>query len=320
MNYWWVNQKQTYRHEVPGGYLWSPKLNQAGNRNHSYDLMRTVRPGDIIFSYANSHLKAIGVAQSYCYEYPKPSEFGSVGDYWSNVGWRVDVLFREFSTPIRTMDHISSLRSMLPDTHSPIQPETGRGNQAYLFKISRVFASGLAQLADRWVLDLVNGNYALDVQPDRSVENLFEWENRVEQSIINDTSLLETEKATLVMARRGQGLFRDRLLQIESCCRITQVSNTKHLIASHTKPWRDCANEERLDPENGFMLTPTVDHLFDKGFIGFEDSGELIVSSVSDRLSLNKMSIPVDRVCRVGNFTEGQREYLNWHRKNILLV
>jgi hypothetical protein len=24
MRYWWVNQNQTYRHEVQGGYLWSP--------------------------------------------------------------------------------------------------------------------------------------------------------------------------------------------------------------------------------------------------------------------------------------------------------
>jgi hypothetical protein len=26
MRYWWVNQNQTFRHEVDGGYLWSPKL------------------------------------------------------------------------------------------------------------------------------------------------------------------------------------------------------------------------------------------------------------------------------------------------------
>lgn len=319
MNFWWVNQKQTYRHEVPGGYLWSPKLDQAGNRNHSYDLMRQVRPGDIVFSYANSLLKAVGVAQSYCYEYPKPDEFGQVGDYWSRVGWRVDISFREFVQPVRTIDHINSLRLLLPDKYSPIQPETGRGNQAYLFHISRAFAAALAHLVDRSVLDLVNGNYAMDASPDRSAENLHEWEDRVEESIIKDPGLPETEKSTLVMARRGQGLFRERLLLIESRCRITLVNNSKHLIASHTKPWRDCSNEERLDPENGLMLTPTVDHLFDKGFIGFEDSGELIVSSVADKISLARMNIPVGQTHGVGSFTQGQREYLDWHRENILL-
>ncbi len=33
MRYWWVNQNQTYEHEVHGGYLWSPKRNSNGSRN-----------------------------------------------------------------------------------------------------------------------------------------------------------------------------------------------------------------------------------------------------------------------------------------------
>ena len=119
MNYWWVNQKQTYRHEVPGGYLWSPKLDQAGRHNHSYDLMRQVCPGDIVFSYAGAMLKAVGVVLSNCYEYLKPQEFGVVGGYWSRVGWRIDVKFKEFVQPLRTMDHIDSLRPLLPEKHSP---------------------------------------------------------------------------------------------------------------------------------------------------------------------------------------------------------
>ena len=27
MRYWWVNQNQTFRQEIEGGYLWSPKRN-----------------------------------------------------------------------------------------------------------------------------------------------------------------------------------------------------------------------------------------------------------------------------------------------------
>ena len=79
MNYWWVNQKQTYSHEIPGVYMWSPKLNAVGNHIRPYDLMCTLVPGDIVFSYANALLKAVGVVKSYCYEYPKPTEFGAAG-------------------------------------------------------------------------------------------------------------------------------------------------------------------------------------------------------------------------------------------------
>jgi putative restriction endonuclease len=50
MRYWWVNQNQTYRHEIGGGYLWSPKRNANGARNPFYESMREVAPGDLVFS------------------------------------------------------------------------------------------------------------------------------------------------------------------------------------------------------------------------------------------------------------------------------
>jgi putative restriction endonuclease len=59
---------------------------------------------------------------------------------------------------------------------------------------------------------------------------------------------------------QGQGKFRERVSMIERACRITQVNRPEHLIASHCKPWRDCeSNDERLDGENGLLLTPTVE-------------------------------------------------------------
>src|SRR3546814_4439613 len=74
MRYWWVNQNQTYRHEVPGGYLWSPKRNRNGGRNPFYDFMREVAPGDVVFSFSDTYIKAIGIAGSHAYESPKPRE------------------------------------------------------------------------------------------------------------------------------------------------------------------------------------------------------------------------------------------------------
>lgn len=84
-----------------------------------------------------------------------------------------------------------------------------------------------------------------------------------------DVGIPETEKTAIIRARRGQGLFKDRVMRIEERCRITGVTNPVHLIASHCKPWRDCTNAERLEGENGLLLTQSIDHLFDRGFIGF---------------------------------------------------
>lgn len=37
--------------------------------------------------------------------------------------------------------------------------------------------------------------------------------------------------------------------------------------ASHIKPWRKCSNKERLDPQNGLLLTARINALFDCGLI-----------------------------------------------------
>jgi hypothetical protein len=91
------------------------------------------------------------------------------------------------------------------------------------------------------------------------------------------------------------------------------------LRASHTKPWRDATNDERLDGENGFLLTPDVDLLFDRGFISFENTGRVLVSRVADVASIERMGITQAMLQNVGTFSDGQRKYLDYHRENVFL-
>jgi hypothetical protein len=59
VRYWWVNQNQTYRQEIEGGYLWSPKRNANGARNPFYEFMREVAPGDLVFSFVDTRIAAV---------------------------------------------------------------------------------------------------------------------------------------------------------------------------------------------------------------------------------------------------------------------
>jgi len=129
-----------------------------------------------------------------------------------------------------------------------------------------------------------------------------------------------TEREALITARRGQGLFKERVTEIEKRCRITRVDNPVHLRGSHCKPWRDCDNQERLDGQNGLLLTPSIDHLFDRGFISFEADGTLIISPVAHRPSLERMGVPIDADVNVGGFSSGQRRFLEYHRDAVLLI
>src|SRR6185503_5041613 len=112
------------------------------------------------------------------------------------------------------------------------------------------------------------------------------WEHHIENEVDHNTAIPATEREAIITARRGQGLFKQRVMLIENRCRITHVDNAAHLRASHCKPWRDSTNDERLDGENGLLLTPSIDHLFDRGFISFENSGRLIISPIAHQLSL----------------------------------
>jgi putative restriction endonuclease len=315
MRYWWVNQNQTYRYEVSGGYLWSPKRNANGARNPFYESMREVSPGDVIFSFSDTRIAAIGIAQSYCWESPKPLEFGQSGRNWENVGWRVRVHFSELGNQIRPKDHMELLRPLLPARYSPLQP-TGNGLQSvYLTELQAPLAEVL--------LGLVGAETAIILRTVSELkpvaDDLDMWERRLEQEVAGDPSLADTDRLAIIRARRGQGLFRERVSRIERRCRITGVDNPAHLMASHVKPWRDATNEERLSGENGLLLTPSIDHLFDRGFIGFEDNGRLIIAPVAHRPSLERMGLPTSQPVNVGSFTSVQKRFLDFHRNAVLL-
>jgi putative restriction endonuclease len=316
MRYWWVNQNQTYRHEIAGGYLWSPKKNKNDARNQFYENMREVSPGDLIFSFKDTRILAIGIAESYCYESPKPIEFGITGAYWQNIGWKVKVRFTQLANKIRPKDHIAQLLPFLPNKYSPLQSD-GNGKQAvYLAGVNDALAAILIQLIGGEISPLIKS--ANEIVPIVSDELEFS-EQKIEQEIYLNETLKETERDALVRARVGQGLFKERVRRIETRCRVTGVDNPVHLIASHCKPWRDASNDERLNGENGLLLTPSIDHLFDRGFIGFENNGKLIISPVAHRPSLERMGIEIAKVINVGSFTQGQKIFLEFHRESVLL-
>ena len=105
-----------------------------------------VSPGDVIFSFVDTRIVAIGIARSYCWESPKPQEFGSAGQNWDNVRWRLRVHFTPLVHQIRPKDHMQVLRPIVPDRYCPLQAN-GNGIQSiYLTELSLVFAEVLAAL------------------------------------------------------------------------------------------------------------------------------------------------------------------------------
>ena len=312
MAYWWVNQNQTWKHEVEGGYLWSPKRNRNGNRNQFYENMRLAEPGDRVFSYFNQRIQYIGVVLRSAFPTAKPSEFGSAGEYWSNEGWTVPVSWLQVSTPFRPKELIGLLRPHLPNKYSPLD-QNGDGLQSvYLAKVPGPMADILLSKIDTGLLEQSNG-ILVEASEDEVAKEI---DDNLEAVIKNDTKIDETERLALVNARRGQGKYRKNLEEIEKCCRVTGVSDRRLLRASHIKPWRSCANNhERLDGYNGLLLAPHIDHLFDRGYVSFTNEGGLLISSRIDIEQYERLGIKLPII--VGDFTDEQQTYMAYHREQV---
>lgn len=316
MAFWWVNQNQTYEHEIEGGYLWSPKQNSNGARNQFYENMTLARPGDVIFSFRKQHISDVGVVQDVASSAPKPEEFGEAGDYWSNVGWLVPVHWESVKRPIHPKSLIDELRPTLPEKYSPLNAKTGDGLQSvYLAAVPEDMAQkliGALSEDDKQLIanpsDLVTGGEEL----------ASAIEDRVQARIEQDTTIDATEREALIKARKGQGRYRKNLEQIEDACRVTGVTDKRFLRASHIKPWRLCETDyERLDGNNGLLLSPNIDLLFDRGFISFTDDGRLRRSSQVGEHDLEILGIPKDSQLSFGSFNEAQRLYLHFHRNRV---
>jgi hypothetical protein len=146
------------------------------------------------------------------------------------------------------------------------------------------------------------------------VEHPYTIEKEKEQ--IEDIEDSE-EKRQLSRARSGQGKYREELLKLCPYCPITMVSDDRLLIASHIKPWAKSSEFEKIDPLNGFMLTPTFDFLFDRGFMSFTNDKKTILSPFLSNMTYSKIGISDGKTLNLLPI-EGREDYLEYHRKEIL--
>lgn len=138
-------------------------------------------------------------------------------------------------------------------------------------------------------------------------------ENKEEYNFIKPNS---TERKGLVTSRVGQGAYRKSILhRWEYKCAVTKYDDSKILVASHIVPWKESNDDERLDVDNGILLSPDYDALFDKHIISFENSGKIILSDKVNQERIGLLGISGKEQIR--NLSEGNKDYLSRHRELI---
>lgn len=137
-----------------------------------------------------------------------------------------------------------------------------------------------------------------------------------ERYIVEDSPIVitEHEKEYAVRVRKTQQIFRKKLLAQESACKICGLNIQELLVASHIKPWNVSGNIEKLDEYNGFLFCPIHDALFDKGYISFADTGEIMISREISNGDYLKLNISSEIIIELD---EKHLPYLEWHRKAL---
>lgn len=308
--YWWVNHNQTFAHERGEGYLWSPKREANGARSQFYENMRIARAGDSVVSFASKRIKAIGRVASEAITVKKPTVFGAAGENWADNGWLLPVSWSSVNHEPRPVHHLDDIAPLLPAKYSPINPKTGFGNQkAYLAEISEALYQKVLQLTGGLVAEAgsaCDANTVVVLAEDADVQRLYQ-----------DMALSDTERVNVIAARWGQGIFRGTLLALDGSCVITGITDPRLLRASHIKPWRLCETAtERLSAANGLLLTPTFDHLFDKGLMTFDVDGKAILSSALSVADVDRLALTG---ARAKYSLDIHLQYLAFHRNEIFI-
>ena len=117
--------------------------------------------------------------------------------------------------------------------------------------------------------------------------------------------------------REGQDEYRRKLLEECPFCPITMINDERLLIASHIKPWAVCSDKEKIDPHNGYMLSPLYDKLFDRGLITFSEDRRMLVSNWLSPRNVRRMGLEDGRFYQSLPTGAERLQYLEYHRECV---
>jgi hypothetical protein len=126
-----------------------------------------------------------------------------------------------------------------------------------------------------------------------------------------------TERSGLVTSRVGQGAYRKRIIhRWEYKCAVTNFNKLDILIASHIVPWSKATDHERLDVNNGLLLSPTYDALFDKHLVTFDNNGKIILSDKIEFSAYQKIGITGKE--QIDDLSMYNVQYLERHNQSFI--
>ncbi|MGN7476985.1 HNH endonuclease [Solibacillus silvestris] len=298
MNFYIVMQGRTYDEAKEKQVVWCSILDSSGQTPHSWERMREVKKGDAIFHCVKGEIAAISIAQESCHEGMSPFDNGGV------IGNLFSAIYEELVFPIMIKEHFDEIQPLLPIKYSPFQ-QNGDGNQGFLYPCNEMLAIKLLE-----IISDANIYEEHAEQLEFAIGMIAQKERNTLAPV-----LIEKEAEAKAKIRRGLQKFKKQLAPLwDNQCALCGITLPALLQASHSKPWKDATDDERLDPHNGILLCSNHDALYEQGYIAFDGTGKIHISPEIERIDYVKYGIHEKmRVARV----EENKKYFKWHKREV---
>lgn len=295
MNFYIVMQGKSYEASKEEENVWCDIFDSAGNTPHSWERMKEVRKGDVLFHLVKGDIVAISQAKEDC-------RVGVNENY--EPGNTFAAKYEELPFALNVKAHFEEIKPVLPIKYSPFQ-DNGDGNQGFLYPCNELLALKLVEL-------ISNAN----IHP-RTAEQLeFAINPVVEKDYSNLAPILFGLEA------KAKGQLMDEKLAFEEgvsalweqSCAMCGIDHPALLEAVYAKPVKDAIGDERVDPYNGLLLCANHAKLYEEGVIAFDGTGKIHISSSMSPTDYSKYNIhPKMRISR----DEQHKPYVKWHKREV---
>jgi len=296
MAFFWVNLGQSFKEVAVQNFLWAPAYVVGSNGkkkiNAGWEPVKDVKAGDVIICNRAQTIIYVAVARGAAASKMRPQT--RAFDKWNEDGFQIDVDLTVLSPAVSVANFKKTLMEIHNEECSPaLFTKKGTLSQQYMVRIpDGAGALILSHLGDAEL-------------------NVCEQVDGHKKGSLKQGSTRET----VAQARVGQGQFRENVLSLwKNACPVSGLDKPELLTASHIVPWSLSNGVEKIDPNNGLPLSPAVDKMFDRGYVSFDDQGQLLVNtSALSAQDLQRLGVAAN--AKIKGLNAQQKSYLARHRQ-----
>lgn len=258
--FWWVNQGQSYGWERDLGILWAPKKTAAGKKEHHWERMNHVQPGDLVLHYAGGQIRAVSSVLVHARDAVNPHSGRTASD-WNKEGREISVRVHELNIPLPLRAIPVAVRQGWKGYGQPFD-RNGNVVVGYLFQ--------LPTNAAVWLMKELGLEAAAD-------DVFFDQEMMGKQGYYGPAIVVGADGEVAVKVRAEQHQLRQHLFGRETeqtCALCGRTLPANLMVTAHIKQRSQCTANERID-RNVVMAACALgcDAVFEKGYVHVSKHG-----------------------------------------------